>query len=219
MNSATYIKSRVEDQINWMEGKSKWNQTRYKNIKVMEIVAAAIIPLLAGYQPAAEEQNRGTLGIIIGLLGVFIVILTSVRQLNKYQENWLTYRTTLEALKAQKFLFEASAPPYDDAAAFPKFVMNCESLLAKENESWKTVWSKKEDEVKIPPAAPQNPEIPDAGATAKDTTAVEPPAAEDTTADKPADVPATNATSTDITDNTDAAVTADETDASAEKEK
>ena len=97
--------------------------------------------------------------------------------------------------------------------------MNCESLLAKENESWKTVWSKKEDEVKIPPAAPQNPEIPDAGATAKDTTAVEPPAAEDTTADKPADVPATNATSTDITDNTDAAVTADETDASAEKEK
>ena len=157
MDSGTYIKSRVDDQINWMEGKSKWNQTRYKTIKLIEIVAAAMVPLLAGYQTDTADR-RSYLGIVIGLMGVLIVILTSIRQLYKYQENWLTYRTTLESLKREKFLFEVGAPPYDGVSAFQKFVMNTESLLAKENESWQAVWSKKDDEIKAPPAAPLNPE-------------------------------------------------------------
>ena len=140
MDSATYMASRVEDQITWMEGKSKWNQTRYKTIKVIEIIAAALVPLLAGYQTDVKD-TRSTLGIIIGSLGILIVILTSLRQLYKYQENWLTYRTTLEALKREKFLFETGAMPYNDNLAFQKFVINVESLLAKENESWKAVWS------------------------------------------------------------------------------
>lgn len=140
MNSADYIKLRVEDQINWMEGKSKWNQSRYKVLKVIEIVAAAMIPLLVSYQ-GTMETLKTFLGVTTGLLGVLIVILSSIRQLYKYQENWLTYRTTLESLKRERFLFETGASPYDDALAFQKFVANIESLLAKENESWKAVWS------------------------------------------------------------------------------
>ena len=225
MDSATYLKERVEDQIEWMNGKSKWNQTRYKTIKVMEIVAAALVPLLSGYQ-----TTQAYLGFIVGILGVAIVILTSLRQLNKYQENWLTYRTTLESMKREKFLFEACAPPYDDESAYQKFVMNIESLLAKENESWKAVWSKKEDEIKTPPAAPPDPEIEDNGEAAKDNTVVEPAAADNTdaTAGKPADTIDTTVTDTTVadaadgtgaTDTTDTTEATDETDTSAEKDK
>ena len=180
MDSATYITSRVDDQINWMEGKSKWNQTRYKRIKVMEIVAAAFIPLLAGFQ-SDNKDTRSMLGITLGLIGVFIVILTSLRQLNKYQENWLTYRTTLEALKAQKFLFEVGAPPYDKEPAFQNFVVNIESLLSKENESWKAAWSKKDGEIINPLTVPKNPELNNAGDASKITKVVETAVVENTT--------------------------------------
>ncbi|CAN5752927.1 hypothetical protein BH10BAC2_BH10BAC2_07220 [soil metagenome] len=153
MDKETYLKTRVDDQINWMDGKSSWNQKIYKRLKIAEIVAAALVPMLAGYQTQTTD-TRSTLGIIIGALGIIIVILSSIRQLNKYQENWITYRTTAESLKREKFLFETGAMPYNDDLAFQKFVINTESLLSKENESWKAVWSKQENVIVAP--VPEN---------------------------------------------------------------
>lgn len=153
MDKEIYLKTRVDDQINWMEGKSAWNQKIYKRLKIAEIIAAALVPMLAGYQTQTDD-SRSVLGIIIGALGVVIVILSSIRQLNKYQENWITYRTTIESLKREKFLFETGAMPYNDELAFQKFVINFESLLSKENESWKAVWTRQEEIVL--PTPPHN---------------------------------------------------------------
>lgn len=149
MDKETYLKTRVNDQINWMDGKSSWNQKVYKRLKIAEIVAAALVPMLAGYQTQTTD-SRSVLGIVIGALGVIIVILSSIRQLNKYQENWITYRTTAESIKREKFLFETGAIPYNNEMAFQQFVINVESLLSKENESWKVVWSKQENVVVAP---------------------------------------------------------------------
>lgn len=79
MKATDYIKQRVEDQIFWMEGKSKWNQSRHKMLKVIEIVAAAMIPLLVSYQ-GTMENLKTFLGVTTGPLGVLIVILSSIRQ-------------------------------------------------------------------------------------------------------------------------------------------
>jgi hypothetical protein len=144
MDAKEYLEKRVDHQINWMEEKSTMNQKRYKAMKFVEIIAAALVPLLVSIQP--EDSNlRMTLNTTVGLLGVLIVILSSLRQLNKYQENWITYRATLESLKREKFLFNAATPPYHDSNAFINLVMNIESLLSKENDSWKAIWSQKEE--------------------------------------------------------------------------
>jgi hypothetical protein len=42
------IMKRLEDQLAWYDGKSLGNQWAYKRIKIAEILAAAIIPFLAG---------------------------------------------------------------------------------------------------------------------------------------------------------------------------
>jgi hypothetical protein len=39
---------RLEEQIDWYVKKSAFNQSRFKGIKIIELVAAALISLLAG---------------------------------------------------------------------------------------------------------------------------------------------------------------------------
>src|ERR1700756_3367236 len=83
---------RLEDQINWYDRKSGWNQRWFKRIKVTEIIAAALIPFLsAGKLPHFALITAG--------LGVLITLLEGLLHLNQYQQNWITYRSTCESLK------------------------------------------------------------------------------------------------------------------------
>jgi hypothetical protein len=80
---------------------------------LIEIVAATLIPLLAGYIDAAP-----VLKYIIGSLGVIITILEGLSSLNKYQENWIQYRVMAEALTKERFLFLTQSRPYNGSGAF-----------------------------------------------------------------------------------------------------
>ncbi len=86
---------RLEAQLSWYDTKSMWNQKWYKRLKVAEIIAAAIIPFAAGFEG---------LGILTGILGVLIVIFIGIQSLNQYHDNWISYRSTAEQLKHEKYL-------------------------------------------------------------------------------------------------------------------
>lgn len=119
---------RVNDQINWYDKRSISNQRAFKWLNSIEIVAAALVPFAAGANAPA---------IITGALGVLVVVLEGVQQLNQYHHNWIICRSTCEALKHEKFLFLANAGPYD-AANDPKtlFVERTESLISQEHAKW-----------------------------------------------------------------------------------
>ena len=75
-----------------------------------------------------------------------MAILTAALKTFKYQENWINYRTTCEALKKEKFLYEAGISDYqqsEDKEA--QFVDRVEALLARENTLWLSIQKKKED--------------------------------------------------------------------------
>lgn len=131
ITSAEYLQQRLEDQIDWYSNKSSLCQCRYKVIRIVEIVASAIIPLLSGM---GEKVPYGPW--IIGLLGVTIAIATAVSSLFKYHENWIQYRSTSEALKHEKFLFLAGAAPYDGENSFHVLVQRVEGLISNENTTW-----------------------------------------------------------------------------------
>ena len=65
---------------------------------------------------------------LVGGGGALIVVLEGIQQLQQYQQNWTTYRSTCERLKHEKFLFLGRAGPYAE-------VPNPESLLAERVES------------------------------------------------------------------------------------
>lgn len=143
MQQAEYLKERVDNQINWMETKSAYNQKKYKQFKVAEIVVAAAIPFLAGLQTQVPE-----VAIVTGLLGVVVVILSGLQQLYKYHENWLTYRSAIEELKREKILFETQTGRYTGNDAFALFVESFEALLGSENKVWKENAGKQEKQDK-----------------------------------------------------------------------
>ena len=100
MTEADPTLARLEDQISWYDRKSNYSQQVYKWIKIIEIVAAALVPLAAGLHLPAP---------FTGSLGVLIAALEGILQLNQYHHNWITYRSTCETLKHEKYLYLAMA--------------------------------------------------------------------------------------------------------------
>ncbi|HEY4679116.1 MAG TPA: DUF4231 domain-containing protein [Candidatus Angelobacter sp.] len=125
------ILERLEDQIGWYDRKSVANQRIYKQIKVIEIIAAAIIPFLAGF------QFFKTWAWVTGILGVLVTVLEGLLHLNQYQQNWTSYRSTCEALRHEKFLYIAKAGPYAGASD-PRAMLaeRVESIASQENSKW-----------------------------------------------------------------------------------
>lgn len=131
MDKEIYLKDRLDDQIDWYDKRSQTNQRWFKSLRIAEIICAALIPFIAGMLEAIPYGQ-----LIIGTLGVIIAISAGLSSLNKYQENWLTYRTTCETLRHEKFLFLTGCYPYDGDSMFNKFVERVESLISKENSQW-----------------------------------------------------------------------------------
>jgi hypothetical protein len=124
------IYARLEDQIDWYDRKSRSAQRIFKRMKIVEILAAALIPFLAAL--SFHNANLVTAG-----LGVLITVLEGILHLNQYQQLWNTYRSTCEALKHEKFTYLGNAGPYAGAPD-PRAMLaeRVESLVSQEHAQW-----------------------------------------------------------------------------------
>ncbi len=127
------IVERLEDQIAWYDRKSKSNMRLFKRMKMTEIVAAAVIPFLAG-------SHISHAAAATGVLGVLITVLEGMLQLNQFHENWISYRSTCESLKHEKYMFLAHAAPYLNATD-PRALLaeRVESLVSQEHAKWASI--------------------------------------------------------------------------------
>lgn len=132
MNEEEYLSKRLEDQINWYDGKSIWHQKWLKRLQVYQIVAASLIPILVYY----VNNNSTTMRPLVAIIGASIAIASGIIGLYKFQENWLDYRTTCESLRHEKFLYLTCSEPYNIENAFSLLVNRVETLISKENTNW-----------------------------------------------------------------------------------
>jgi hypothetical protein len=137
---------RLEDQLDWYDRKSMGAQRAYKRIKLVEIAAAAAVPpLIALEVPAAISAS----------LGVIVVVLEAVQQLYQFQSNWITYRSTAEALKHERYLYLAEAGPYGDEHRHRVLAERIEGLISQEHAKWtESRRTRSDDESKQQPAEP-----------------------------------------------------------------
>lgn len=131
INEEEYLKNRLDDQITWYDNKSAFNQRRFKLLRIIEIISAALIPLCAGL-----IDKSACFAYITGILGVVIAVCSGLISLNKYQENWIEYRSIAEILKREKYLFLAKSHPYTNEDSYKEFVQKIEGILSKENSAW-----------------------------------------------------------------------------------
>lgn len=124
---------RLEDQIGWYDRKSLAAQRHYKVLKLVQIVSAAGLPLIAVFDLPEPEKAAAVLGLIV-------LVLEGAQQLYQYQQNWTSYRSTCEALKHEKYLYLAGAGPY--AGAKEGLVLladRIEGLISQEHAKWVSV--------------------------------------------------------------------------------
>lgn len=141
MNEEEYVNDRLNDQIDWYNKSSQTNQKWFKRLRLLEIVAATIIPFFAGIGSSIPCYS-----IIIGSLGVIIAVSAGLSALYRYHENWIQYRTTSETLKHEKYLFQTKCAPYDNDDAFCRLVQRVEGLISKENTQWSRYVKKTKNE-------------------------------------------------------------------------
>lgn len=135
-----YIKERVDNQINWYDDRSKSYQKKFKILKIIIIISSAIIPVIVNI---GSDLNIW-IKLIVSSLGATIVILESVINLNKYNENWISYRSICETLKHEKYMFIHSAGVYQENNDFDFFVERIESIISQENLNWASLNKTKE---------------------------------------------------------------------------
>ncbi len=122
---------RIAKQSTWYGDKSQKSRTTYVRLKGTQIVLAAAIPVVS--VAAASNPQRWTsagLGALIGIVEGFL-------QLGQYQQNWLLYRATREALKREEFLYGAGAGPYAEAGGKDAlYIERCDAIMSGENAKW-----------------------------------------------------------------------------------
>lgn len=118
---------RLEDQLAWYERNSARCKRWFHRLKVLQIVVAAAIPVVAALGASAA---------VAGSLGAVIVVVEGLQQLFQYQQNWVGYRATAEALKHEKFLYLSNAGPYraDDPEAL--LAERVEARVSTEHAAW-----------------------------------------------------------------------------------
>jgi len=119
---------RLEDQLNWYSGKSRYCQTWYKRIRLAQIICAVLIPLLSHAFPW-----------FTAIIGASIAVLTGVEHINQYSTLWTAYRSTTERLKHEKFLFLSSAGPYRKLPEAERLIVLAERIeeqISTEHAKW-----------------------------------------------------------------------------------
>lgn len=126
---------RLEDQIGWYDRKSRNAQRRYKILKLAQVIIAGLIPLASVF-PIPEPEFKW----VTAILGLLVLIIEAVQQLNQDQQNWIAYRSTCEALKHEKYLHLAAAGPYTNAENREKQIAlladRIEGLISQEHAKW-----------------------------------------------------------------------------------
>jgi hypothetical protein len=119
---------RLEDQIDWYDRSSTKNKRAFQQLKVLQLVAAAVVPVVASVHAAVW---------LIGGLGAGVVVVEGIQQLGQFQQNWINYRSTSEALKHEKYLFLSRAGPYQGRREPDRLLAErVEGLVSQEHAKW-----------------------------------------------------------------------------------
>jgi hypothetical protein len=132
-----YLNDRLQEQLDYHSKASKENKKKFYSFQFIIILTSALIPIINVVSPAGDA-----LRLISSILGGIIVVSTSLMQLHKYHENWITFRSTQELLKREKYLYLNDAGEYANIEPEKKkrlLVENTESIVSSETSRYFTI--------------------------------------------------------------------------------
>jgi hypothetical protein len=128
----TNIVAQVEQRLDWYDRKARRAHAFFIAGRVIELLTAAAIPIIAFVPDVSRFATAG--------MGALIAVVAGAEQLFRFQEMWLNYRQTAEALRNELLLFEAGAGAYAALTPEPSperlLAGRAASLIVQENSRW-----------------------------------------------------------------------------------
>ena len=124
------VPKRLAEQIDWYDRSSGKNRVAFQALKVLQILIAAALPIIALLGLTRTD-------IVAGISGAVLVAIEGFQQLGQYQQHWLRYRNTCQALQREISLYDAGAGLYTGAEnSLAMLVERTEAIMAAEGASW-----------------------------------------------------------------------------------
>lgn len=132
MTTKEYLENRIENQISWYSKKATVLKKRHYTLRIVVILISVILPFLTGIM--SDKTPHIKIAIAVGSL--IIAFFEGISSLYKYQEQWITYRNTSEALKREQLFFLTKSGPYEKSQVLSLLVTRCEGIMSEENQTW-----------------------------------------------------------------------------------
>lgn len=123
---------RLEDQLDFYDSKSVRCQRWYKWLKTFQVLLAVSIPIFSHLDPLVAKWTTS-------IAGALIAVLEGVQHMNQYSTLWVTYRSTAEHLKHEKYLFLSGAAAYSGLTSEDRLVLLAERVeerVSTEHANW-----------------------------------------------------------------------------------
>jgi Protein of unknown function (DUF4231) len=104
--SDSYALKQADDSYEWYKTHAIRSRRNYKISETLLLVVAAAVPTSAVVFP--DDAT------VPAILGFIVVILTGLRSVFHWQDNYLRFSGAREAVEAERRLYRTGAPPYDD---------------------------------------------------------------------------------------------------------
>lgn len=99
--------------------------------------AVGVLLILTGASVSVVALSLPDQGVLVAALGAAVVVLTGVRSLFHWQENWFRFTGACQALKQERRKYIVGDPPYEDPATrHRELVKVMNGIESKETQAW-----------------------------------------------------------------------------------
>lgn len=116
--------SLADASYDWYKAHAIRSRFSYKLTETLLLVVAAAIPTSASV--------IGDTPAVPAILGAAVVVLTGLRSIFHWQDNYLRYSAAREAIEAERRLYTTRASPYDDDATREQLLAATVSRIEQE---------------------------------------------------------------------------------------
>jgi hypothetical protein len=129
-----YLSGRLEEQINYYERAANRAKLMHVRLQGGIIVLSVMVPVAVSH----PQEWSGWQRFLVVAASLLLPAMTGLTSFRKYGETWISYRTTAELLKTEKYLFLTGSGRYrDNPNAFHDLVEAVEALLIAEHTKFR----------------------------------------------------------------------------------
>jgi hypothetical protein len=129
-----YLSGRLEEQIDYYEKAASRAKQMHVRLQSGIIVLSVMVPVAVSH----PQDWSGWPRVLVVAASLLLPAMTGLTSFRKYGETWISFRTTAELLKTEKYLFLTGSGRYrDNPNAFHDLVEAVEALLIAEHTKFR----------------------------------------------------------------------------------